>query len=300
MYKQQIHINWYMLISSMTGFLVSLFAHNVMPALSVDTKSLFFENTANIVFLILVAAVPSVIYFTYNQNFAEFKEKTFAPIKIWHVFMYIGIAILLWCACTVLNSVINSWLYKIGFDHVEQLEKTKDMPALIAGFISTCVVAPITEEFFYRGVLISGISCKGKAVAVILSGFLFAIAHGSVTIFAMPFVYGIVFAFIAIKTKSIVPSIIMHAVCNILSWIVLNADLFNIDMELMGYIVMLTGIAGIAIMALFAAKGIAKRIKRVPEIIIKLFVSFTDNIAWIFIMIIYILDNLTLHGGLYG
>ena len=300
MYKQQIHINWYMLISSLTGFFVSLFAHSVLPVLGMDTKTLFFENTANIVFLILVTAVPSVIYFTYNRNFAEFKENTFTQIKIWHVFMYIGIAIVLWCACTVLNSVINTWLYKIGFEQVEQLERTKDMPALIAGFISTCVVAPVTEEFFYRGVLISGISKRGKAVAVILSSFLFAIAHGSLTIFVMPFVYGIVFALVAIKTKSIVPPIIMHAVCNILSWIILNADLFNINMELMGYIVMLTGLVGIMAMMLFAVTGIAKRIKLIPEIIIKSFVSFTDNIAWIFIIVIYILDNLTIHGGLYG
>ena len=300
MYRRQIHINWYMLISSLTGLFVSLFAHNVMPVLGVDTTNLFFENTANIVFLILVAAVPSVIYFTRDRNFAEFKENAFAPIKIWHVFMYIGIAIVLWCACTVLNSVINSWLYKTGFEQVQQLERTKDMPALIAGFISTCVVAPVTEEFFYRGVLLSGISNKGKAVAVILTSFLFALAHGSLTIFAMPFIYGIVFALIAIKTKSIFPSIIMHSVCNILSWIILNAELFNVNMELMGYIVMSAGIAGSAVMMFLAVRGIEKRINRIPEILIKTFVSFTDNIAWIFVIVIYIIDNLMIHGGLYG
>ena len=108
MYKRQIHINWYMIISSLTGFLVSLFAHRVMPVLDVDTQTLFFENVANIVFLILVAAVPSIIYFTCEHNFNEFKEKTFVPIKIWHILMYIGVAIVLWCAYTILNAVINS------------------------------------------------------------------------------------------------------------------------------------------------------------------------------------------------
>lgn len=299
MYKR-IHINWYMLMSSLTGILVSMFAHNVLPVLGVETQTLFFENTLNVVFLILVALVPSAIYFACNRNFNEFKENTFAPIKTWHLFMYIGMALVLWCACTVLNSTMNSWLYKIGFEQVEQLERTKELPALIAGFISTCVVAPITEEFFYRGVLVSGISHKGKAVAVILSSFLFAIAHGSLTIFAMPFVYGIVFAIIATKTKSLLPSIVMHSVCNILSWIVLNADLFNINMDLAGHIVMIMGIMGIAAMILLVVKGIIKRVTRIPEIIIKSFVSFTDNIAWIFIIVIYILDNLTIHGGLYG
>ncbi len=297
---KKIHINWYMLISSLTGILVSLFAHNVLPILGLDTQTLFFENAANIVFLILVAAVPSVIYFAVERNFEKFKETTFSSIKVWSIFIYIGIAIVLWCSCTLLNAVINNWLYKCGFDYVEQLERTKDMPALIAGFISTCVVAPVTEEFFYRGVLISGISNKGKAVAVILSSFLFAIAHGSLTIFAMPFIYGIVFAFIAIRTKSLLPSIIMHAVCNILSWVILNADLFSINIEYMGNIVLPIALAGIAAMVLFAVRGIAKRINRIPEIMIKSFISFTDNIAWIFIMVIYILDNLIMHGGIYG
>jgi len=300
MYRRQIHINWYMLISSLTGLFVSLFAHNVLPVLGVKTQTLLFENTANIIFLILVVAVPSIIYFAHEQNFDKFKETAFAPVKAWHIFMYIGIAFLLWCSCTVLNGFINNWLYKIGFDYVEQLEKTKDLPALIAGFISTCVVAPVTEEFFYRGVLLSGISNKGKAVAVILTSFLFALAHGSLTIFAMPFIYGIVFALIAIKTKSIFPSIIMHSVCNILSWIILNAELFNVNMELMGYIVMSAGIAGSAVMMFLAVRGIEKRINRIPEILIKTFVSFTDNIAWIFVIVIYIIDNLMIHGGLYG
>ncbi len=300
MYRKGIHINWYMLISSLTGVFVSLFAHNILPVLGVDTQTLFFENTANIVFLILVAAVPSILYLIYEKSFDEFKETLFSKIKGWHIFKYIGVALVLWCACTVLNSVINNWLYKVGFEHVEQLERTQEIPALIAGFVSTCVVAPITEEFFYRGIIVSGFSNKGNAVAVILSSFLFALAHGSLTLFAMPFVYGFVFALIAIKTKSIFPTIIMHSVCNILSWIILNAELFNINMELLGYIVMLTGLAGILMVALFAVKGIAKRIKKVPEILIKSFVSFTDNIAWILIIVIYIFDNLTIHGGLYG
>lgn len=297
---KRIHINWYMLISSLTGLLVSLFAYNVLPIFGVDTHTLFFENAANIVFLILVAAAPSAIYFAVEQNFEEFQETAFTPIKSWHIFIYIGIAIVLWCSCTVLNAVVNNWLYKFGFDYVEQLERTKDMPALVAGFISTCVVAPVTEEFFYRGVLISGISNKGKAVAVILSSLLFAIAHGSLTIFAMPLIYGIVFALIAIKTKSLLPSIIMHAVCNILSWIMLNADLFNVNIEYFGNIIVFIALAGIAAMVILALRAIAKRIKRIPEIMIKSFVSFTDNIAWIFIVVIYIIDNLTLHGGIYG
>lgn len=300
MYKRRIHINWYMFMSSLTGILVSMFAHNVLPVLGVETQTLFFENTLNIVFLILVAAVPSVIYFTYERNFGEFKKTAFAPVKKRSIVMYIGIAVVLWCACLVLNAYVNDWLGKFGFEKVEQLERTKEMPALIAGFISTCVVAPVTEEFFYRGVLISGISHKGKAVAVILSSLLFALAHGSVTLFVMPMIYGIVFAFVAIKTKSIIPSIVMHATCNILSWITLNAELFALEVYSTAYAILWIGFAGILALLVCAVTGLIKHIRKVPEILIKSFVSFTDNMAWIFIIVIFIFDNLILHGGLYG
>ncbi len=83
--------------------------------------------------------------------------------------------------------------------------------------ICVIIIAPITEEYVFRGVLLSGLKRYGERFAIITTSILFGLIHGnlyqgiSVTLFAM------VLAYITIKKESILPAIGLHIANNLFS-----------------------------------------------------------------------------------
>ncbi|UYX51743.1 CPBP family intramembrane metalloprotease [Bacillus thuringiensis] len=81
--------------------------------------------------------------------------------------------------------------------------------------LSVAIITPIKEEILYRGILYRFFEKKYSfLVGIIISSFIFGILHGGFPITAM--IMGIVFAMLYKKTQSIVPSIILHIVWNLL------------------------------------------------------------------------------------
>jgi membrane protease YdiL (CAAX protease family) len=84
--------------------------------------------------------------------------------------------------------------------------------------IMTVFLAPIMEEWLFRGVLFRALSESGRrrgsraslVFGVVLSAALFALAHGEPLQFAGLFVLGIVLAVLVWRTKRLVPSIVTH------------------------------------------------------------------------------------------
>lgn len=86
-----------------------------------------------------------------------------------------------------------------------------DNEALIANFlsiVSIVVLAPVIEEFLFRGFLLNRWLRKyGIKTAVILPSILFALIHTEII---GGFVFGVVLSLIYIKTQSIFGPIIVH------------------------------------------------------------------------------------------
>ena len=88
--------------------------------------------------------------------------------------------------------------------------------------VMTMVLAPIMEEWFFRGVLFRALSEGGArggsrvAVvrAVLVSALLFALAHGEPLQFAGLAFVGIVLAVLVNRTKRLIPSIVTHVSFN--------------------------------------------------------------------------------------
>lgn len=86
--------------------------------------------------------------------------------------------------------------------------------------ICVIIVAPITEEYIFRGVLLNGLKRYGERFAIISTSVLFGLIHGnlyqgiSVTLFAM------VLAYITIKKESILPAIGLHMANNLFSLVI--------------------------------------------------------------------------------
>lgn len=85
----------------------------------------------------------------------------------------------------------------------------------VIGVIAIVLVAPVVEEFIFRGLITTRLSCAMPGwLAVVLSAALFGLCHGHPVWFGYAFVLGMFFGFIDLRTGSILPSILGHMAFN--------------------------------------------------------------------------------------
>lgn len=86
--------------------------------------------------------------------------------------------------------------------------------ATIIYWLYVCIGAPIMEEIFMRGFLLGSLKKYGDCFAAVFTGILFGLFHENLYQASYAIPMGIFFAAVALKTRSIVPTILMHSVCN--------------------------------------------------------------------------------------
>ena len=85
----------------------------------------------------------------------------------------------------------------------------------VLGVVWVAVVAPIAEEFIFRGLVMTRMSQVMPGwLAVLLSAAVFGMCHGEFVWFCYAFVLGAFFGFIDLRTGSILPSILGHMMFN--------------------------------------------------------------------------------------
>lgn len=100
----------------------------------------------------------------------------------------------------------------------EGLLDTRARP--ISSFILLVVVAPVTEELLFRGLILRGfLRNYSKRRAILLSALLFAVMHTNPWQFISAFVAGVLLAWLLIETGSLLPCLFAHAVANGTAWL---------------------------------------------------------------------------------
>jgi membrane protease YdiL (CAAX protease family) len=96
------------------------------------------------------------------------------------------------------------------------LQQSKYAPlTTYATLFAAAFVAPICEETFFRGFVFMGLSrVMPLGWAIVLSSFLFALAHGDPGSFAVLFIIGLALAFLRWRTQSLWPGIFLHFLNN--------------------------------------------------------------------------------------
>lgn len=102
-------------------------------------------------------------------------------------------------------------------------------------YIYICLLGPILEELIFRGVLLEGLKKYGNLFGIIMSSVLFGLMHQNITQCLPAAAIGIVWAYIAVKSGSLIPSVCLHILNNTMSAILLaimqsvdTSDLSNI------------------------------------------------------------------------
>lgn len=126
---------------------------------------------------------------------------------------------------------------------------------LLASFL-VVIIAPIVEEMFYRWTVVNTLK-KGMntSATILFSAFIFALAHSATNLaysfyffvihFVTTFIIGAIFAFVYIKTKKVIVTIILHTTWNALTAVGSILENFGIGYAFNIAFLVLIGIGGV-------------------------------------------------------
>lgn len=144
-----------------------------------------------------------------------------------------GLAITVRLLTMLLSMLFAGTALSESFNVVQDsLLTAEGLPTALVLFVQLAVIAPIAEEIWFRGMIMESLRPYGNGFAIFVSALLFGLTHANLEQFFYATALGIFLGYIAISTKSIISTIIMHAVFNSISGFML---LFTVEPSVQDY-----------------------------------------------------------------
>ena len=200
--------------------LVELFSKNISTELSQSIKIFFgYLFMAFPPLLIVLYQIKSLYgefslktdYFQFNS--LSIKDAIFQGIKGW-----LSIVPFVLLVSLIMNSLIDN---QNGSNPLlEIVLNNNNYFSFLILFITTTLLAPLFEEIIFRGILLPTLSRDfGVIMGIIISAFIFALAHLSLGEMPPLFVLGIGLGITRIASGSLLSSVIMHSLWNGLTFL---------------------------------------------------------------------------------
>lgn len=169
--------------------------------------------------IIGMGVIPLVIYkFWVKESIVSSFGIKF-KISPWVYLLAIAIGIVLHFVIVGVSVIWQNVCILLGFTPVNGAGTVYSGPeVLVMSLLCTAVLPGIFEEITYRGLglqMLDGVNDERTKVLVI--GLLFGLGHQFVLQTGYAFVAGMVFAYVALKCRSIVPGMIIHFLNNAIS-----------------------------------------------------------------------------------
>ena len=165
-------------------------------------------------------ALVAIFYLRYRQiplTQAIRRQKCHPKYFLWALLLQVGLLSL-----TELNSLFLLFLERFGYQPTPIVLPSTNGWGLVGVLVVVALLPAITEEVFFRGILLDGVKSFGFVKAVLLSGALFALFHQNPPQTVYQFCCGAAFALVALRSGSVLPSMLSH-LCNNAFIIVLYA-----------------------------------------------------------------------------
>ena len=94
--------------------------------------------------------------------------------------------------------------------------KEPSAAAVVFQFIYLTIIAPLVEEIVYRGMILGALSKYGEVPAIVFSALCFGLMHGNIPQATAAFFTGLAYASLAVSSRSIMPSLLVHSLNNLL------------------------------------------------------------------------------------
>lgn len=211
------------------SLIISLFMSQIA---SMQEKPLD-ELTKNVWYVVIYSIINVAIYFGIYFFYNKYKKIEYSAVKPrfklkWHTyFMMIAIGAIVLFGTQYFIGAVDNFLSLIGFPlNSSSMIDPKDWGSFILAVIVLALIPAIGEELIFRGVVLNGLRKRFSDVkAVLLTALLFALMHANLQQLVYPFLLGAVMGWVAVRTGSLISSIIIHFTNNFL--VVLSAFLSN-------------------------------------------------------------------------
>lgn len=166
------------------------------------------------------------------------------PDFSWAVLALIGASV-----CVGLNYFLNMFMPK---EILNTFEETSEVlwndDTSILSFVSVVLVAPLTEELMFRGLIYTRLRLMLKApYTILITAFLFGLFHENLLQFIYAFVIGLILAYMMEAYRNLWAPIMVHAAANLISWLLTYAvqipsdDGGALDYSVMGGTLLIAG-----------------------------------------------------------
>ena len=208
----------------------------ISPLFSINLVELFSKNISNelsqslkILFGYIFMAIPPLLIVFYqikslNKDFTfkkDYLQFNLLPIKnsiIYGIKGWLTIVPFVLLISLIMNTLIDN---QNGSNPLlEIVLNNKNFLSFVLLFVTTTLLAPLFEEIIFRGVLLPTLSKDfGKISGIIVSAFIFALAHLSLGEMPPLFVLGIGLGITRIASGSLFSSVVMHSLWNGLTFL---------------------------------------------------------------------------------
>lgn len=155
-------------------------------------------------------------------------------------------------------SLLEALLNLLGLSAMSAIEAASFATDTLSMFLYAGILAPITEEILFRGLLMRTLQPFGKKFAILTSAFLFGIFHGNLVQSPFAFAVGLVLGYTAME-YSILWAMVLHMFNNLLLSDVMNRLTSGLSEEV-------ATIINLAVILALSAAGIVVAIVRRKEI----------------------------------
>lgn len=166
---------------------------------------------------VLVSPVAIAVILTLALKLVKQPARSLMPVKAHPKYFAIA-ALLAFGLLFSLNSV-NGYVVKLfelmGYQPRESFLPDYHGWKVLPVMIVVAVIPAFMEEIMFRGILLNNAEeGVGTVRAIFITGFCFALYHGSVEQTAYQFICGCVYAFLALRSRSVAPTVLAHFLNN--------------------------------------------------------------------------------------
>lgn len=196
--------------------------HFINPEINTGILYDYMRGSSIIVSLnMLIYLVCNILNAFIGMKWAKIKPVSIINTKDFsfgNAVQYCMMALFLWVIAIYASNAVNDVLLKYGYDtYIDQSGTGETVLGTVIINLYTCIIAPITEEIFFRGMLLKVFSKANQRFAIFSTAVFFGLAHGNIPQFLLAFLLGVLLAHITMKHSSIIPSIIVHMFINTFS-----------------------------------------------------------------------------------
>ena len=236
----------------------------------------FFSSELCLMIAYPLQFVPPMLYVSLKSRSRAFWDEGVAVNSFhfgkWNGALMALLVVLLTLSVAYVTDILNyglsvftrkiAWL-SAWYDRITAMMKALAGGTLWISIVSAVIMAPLFEEWMFRGMILRGLLRKVSPVwAIVISAFLFSLIHLNPWQGIPAFILGCVFGYVYLKTGNLWLTMLMHATNNAIAVVVSsipsleNYEHFYEFVPSTGYWILFFFAAGIIVLALTAIRSI--------------------------------------------